>query len=409
MKKDFIFTFLTQIIILLSGLGVFKIAIMQFGDIGFSEFSLVKRNLAYIYTFILLGLGVAIPRYIAIEIGIKSGKENDVFLSALFIIFFSLTITIIIFLLFPKYISVLLFGNPDYTKFLLPIFISLVGLSLHSLIYAYYRGKMIFYFANFLQIINIGIVPIIVFLFAQNIEDVFIYTGLIMSILSSFVLVKIFLSNTFDFKITKNYMLKLFIYGTQRLPADIGLASLLTLPVIFTSHTDGPLIAGYIAFSISLLNLSGQVVAPIGLIMLPKISQLIGENNLLKIHFYIKKLFIFSVLISIIGTIFYQLFSVELLYLYLGNINQNLVNISRSVMWAGLFYPVFITMRSVIDAYYVKSYNTLSILAALIFFIITYIMNYSIIVSFVVSIIILVFFTIYFIIKILLKSLNDSK
>ncbi len=65
MKKDFILTFLTQIIILISGLLVFKLAMTQFGDIGFSEFSLVKRNLAYIYNFIFIVLGVAVPRYIA--------------------------------------------------------------------------------------------------------------------------------------------------------------------------------------------------------------------------------------------------------------------------------------------------------------------------------------------------------
>ncbi len=397
MKKDFILTFLTQIIILISGLLVFKLAMTQFGDIGFSEFSLVKRNLAYIYTFILLGLGVAVPRYIAMEIGTKSGKENDVFLSAFFIMLFSLAITIIIILLFPKNISTLLFGNQDYVKFLLPIFVSLIGLSLHSMIYAYYRGKMIFNHSNLLQIINMGIIPLIVFLFAQNIEDVFMYTGLMMSILSLLVLVKIFLSNTFDLKTTKKYIPKLFTYGIQRLPADFGLASLIALPAIFSAHSEGVIIAGYVAFSISLLSLSGQAVAPIGLIMLPKISHLIGEKDFVLIQYYVKKLFIFSVLIAISGTAIYQLFAKEILQLYLGNVELDLITISKNIMWGALFYPFYVTMRSVVDAYYARAYNTISILIALMVFLFLYLItdnNYN---SLIIALAVLSLMTFYFV------------
>ena len=404
MKKDFILTFLTQIIVLLSGLAVFKLAMIQFGDIGFSEFSIVKRNSTYLYTFIVLGLGITVPRYIAMEIGTKSGNENNVFLSAFVIMIFSLTITSMLLLFFQEEISFLLFGDQSYTKFLFPIFISIVGLSFHSIVYAYFRGKMIFITTNLLQIINMSLIPLAVFIFAQNIEEVFLYSGLIMAIINLIILIKIFLVNSFEFDQIKEFIPKLFVYSIQRMPATFGLASLLALPAIFTAHTDGVIIAGYVAFSISLLSLSGQAVAPIGLIMLPKISHLLGEKNFTMIQYYVKKLLIFSLFIVIMGTATYQFFAEDLLHLYLGEATLDLINISKNIMWGALFYPFFVTLRSVVDAYYVRAYNTVSILVSLVVFLLIYLItrdNYN---SLIIALSILSLMTFYFIKPILFRG-----
>ncbi len=397
MKKDFILTFLTQIFILISGLVVFKLAMIQFGDIGFSEFSLVKRNSTYLYTLITLGLGIALPRYIALEIGAKSENENNVFLSAFLIMGFFLIVSGVILLLFQKDISFLLFGDQNYTKFLLPIFMSIVGLSLHNIVYSYYRGKIIFNYANFLQIINIGFVPLIVFLFAKNIEEVFLYTGFIMSVISMTVLIRIFLTQKFEFGLLKVFIPKLFFYGLQRVPADFGLASLIALPAIFSAHTEGVIIAGYVAFSISLLGLSGQTVAPIGLIMLPKISHLLGEKNFTLIQHYVKKLFIFSLLIAIVGTTTYQFFAEEILCLYLGKVELDLITISKNILWGALFYPFYIAMRSIVDAYYDRAYNTISIFIAFVLFLIFYLMTHDIYNALIIALAVLSLMTLYFI------------
>ena len=397
MKKDFILTFLTQIIILISGLAVFKLAIMQFGDIGFSEFSIVKRNLAYLYTLIFLGLGVSVPRYIANEIGINSGNENNVFFAALIIVILSLITTGVLFFIFQEKTSFLLFGDGNYIKFLLPVFVSIIGLSMHSIVYSYYRGKMLFHYSNLLQITNMGFIPLSVFIFSESIEEVFLYTGYMMSTFSLIVLLKVLFLEDFNFNTSLNFIPKIFTYGIQRLPADFGLASLLALPVIFTAHTQGIIEAGYVAFSLSLLGLSGQAVAPIGLIMLPKISHLLGKNNFIKIQYYVKKLFIFSVLIAVIGTTIYQLFAKEILYLYLGEVELDLINISKSVMWGALFYPFYVTMRSIIDAYYVQAYNTFSILISLMVFLFLFFLTDDIYNSLIIALTLLSLITFYFI------------
>ena len=397
MKKDFIITFSTQIIVLVSGLIVFKLAMIQFGDIGFSEFSMVKRNIAYLYTLLLLGLGVAIPRYIAKEIGSKSGEENNIFFAASIILFCSLLTAGVLLFGFQEQITALLFGSQSFSKFIFPLFVSLAGLSLHGLLYAYYRGKMIFKTANMLQMINVGILPLVVFLFAHNTEEVFLYTGILMSAVSTPLLIYIFFTEKFQPGRSTHFIAMLFKYGIQRLPADFGLASLIALPAIFTAHTEGALVAGYVAFSMSLLSLSGQAVAPVGLIMLPKISHLLGEKNFTQMRYYVQRLLLFALGISLFGTILYQSFADQLLYLYLGHVSDELISISKQIMWGALFYPFYVTMRSVVDAYYTRAYNTVSILLALGIFLLLFTISHNVFNSLLIALCILMGVTFYFI------------
>lgn len=403
MKKDFILTFLTQIIVLVSGLAVFKLAMTQFGDIGFSEFSIIKRNLAYVYTIILLGLGIAVPRYIAIELGKKTKNENSIFIASLLIIGFLLFITAIITYIFNLQISFLLFGDKKYFYFIFPIYISILGLSLNEIVFSFYRGKSLFTTANILQIINLGFVPLLVFLFSKNISEVFLYSGMLMILTSSYFILKVISSEKFNWEKIKNFIPTLLRYGIKRVPADFGLASILVLPVIFASHSHDLITAGYIAFSISLLNLSGHIVAPIGLIMLPKISHLIGERNFTKIQEYVKKLFLFSLIISILGTITYQFFAKEILNIYLGKVELDLIDISKHIMWGILFYPFYVTMRSIIDAYYTRAYNTISILVSLIAFLLVYLVTQNIYNALILSLAILAIMTLYFIRPLLVR------
>jgi len=285
---------------------------------------------------------------------------------------------------------------------------SIVGLSLHTMAYSYYRGKMIFNYSNFLQIINMGFIPLSVFIFSENIEDVFLYTGLMMSSISLIVLTKIFLSQSFEVSTVKTFIPKLFTYGLQRVPADLGLASLIALPAILSAHTEGILVAGYVAFSISLLSLSGQAVAPIGLIMLPKISYLLGEKNFVLIQYYVKKLFIFSVLFAIIGTTIYQLFAEEILHLYLGKVELDLIDISKNIILGALFYPFYVTMRSIVDAYYARAYNTISIVTALVIFLLIYLITHNIYNALIIALAILALITLYFIKPLLFRTENET-
>ena len=404
MKKDFILTFITQFIVLASGLIIFRLAIVYFGEIGFSEYSILKRNLSYIYTLTYLGLGIAIPRYIALELGSKSKNIDNTFVAALLLVLLSLLSTGIFFIIFKEQLSFLLFGEKHYTYLILPLYISISGLLLHGCIYSYYRGKMLFKYANMLQMIHLGFIPLIVFLFSTTIEEVFIYTGGIVASTSTLLLINIIYSMQLNRASVTSYIPKLFIYGIQRLPADFSLASLIALPAIFIAHTNDIVAAGYVAFSISLLSLSGQVIAPIGLIMLPKISLLKGEENQHLIQHYTKKLLLFSIVVALIGSLIYQLFAKEILELYLNKTNINLISTSKKIMLGAFFYPIYVTMRSIVDGYYERSYNTVSAMLSLTVFLLYYQISGDIYNSLIIALFVLATATLFFIRPILYKG-----
>ena len=402
MKKDLIFTFFTQFIILVSSILSFKLANIHFGKIGFSEFSLIKRNLAYIYTMVFFGMGITLPRFISIEIGKKSGKENEIFIMSVFFLSIIMLLVGIISIFFKKELSNVLFGNTSYSYFIFPMYFSLIGLIMHGLLYSYYRGKMFFQRANVLQLINIGVFPLIIISIVSNIEDFFIVNGIIISLISFFLLIKILNSfNIKNFKFDKFLMKTVLSYSIQRIPGDFALASLLTLPVIFVSHLNGVLIGGYVAFSISLLNISAQIIAPIGLIMLPKISRLLGENKFNQIKYYIKRLMLFSIIIAITGTTIYQIFAKEILNLYLKDIDFKLIEISKKIMWGVLFYPIYVGLRSIIDAYYKIAFNTISIFVSLIIFLLIFFIFKNIYFAFIFALFSLAIITLYLSILIL--------
>ncbi len=157
-------------------------------------------------------------------------------------------------------------------------------------------------------------------------------------------------------------------YSLQRVPGDFGLSALFTLPAIFTAHVAGVKEAGGVSFAISLLTTSAAIFDPIDLIFLPKASQMIGTMNFRLLKLYIRKILKFTFLLTLSGVLFFEIFADEIISLYLGKSFSDLVLITRIIFFGSLFYNIYVSMRSIIDAYYVKSINTLNVLLSLLLF-----------------------------------------
>ena len=63
-KKDVIITIIGQLIVLLITFIVNKIVSVQLGTEGYTEFSIAKRSAGVISYVMLMGLGIAVPRFI---------------------------------------------------------------------------------------------------------------------------------------------------------------------------------------------------------------------------------------------------------------------------------------------------------------------------------------------------------
>lgn len=223
--------------------------------------------------------------------------------------------------------------------------------------------------ANILQILNAGVIPILVFVSHTDIVNILSLTGLFWILTSTITLILI--SKTMEWDKTASLfpcVKELLTYGIQRVPGDFGMAALISLPAIITAHMAGIKEAGYVAFGTTILNMTGALFAPFGLVFLSKASQLIANKDMDKLKDYILRLASLTILLTLSGLIFFEIFAGVIIKIYLGETFSDLILSARIIMLGCLAYTFYVSMRSIIDAYYVKAVNTLNIIMALLFF-----------------------------------------
>ncbi|RUM50242.1 MAG: hypothetical protein DSY47_02210 [Hydrogenothermus sp.] len=369
MKKDFIYTLITNIIVMVSGLLVYKLATLFFSIQGFAEYSLSKRIVSFLYPIFLLGLGVGITRYISISLKDKERIKN-IMISSILLVFISSLGVLIIFEVFKEKFSLLLFGSAEYVFLMFPLAVTIIALLWHSLIYNYYRGKFEIKKANIIQLINLGIIPIVVFFISRDVAQLFIYNGLLVLIISSLIVLYIVIKEKMYKVVYLNQLIfremkELFSYNIGRVPGDIGLAALFSLIPIFVTHLSSVKEGGIVAFGISLLNLTASFFATIGVVMLPKIGVLYSEKNYELIKKYMHKILKVSIFLSLLGVIIFFIFGDNILKMYLGKEIAAQSSVIKIIFLGTVPYVIYVSLRSIIDAIYTKPYNTINVLVSL--------------------------------------------
>ena len=366
MKKDLIITFITEFVVLGSGILVYRLAAGFLGEEGFSEYALSRRTVSLIQPALILGFGVGIPRYIAFAHASSNKEKPDTyFIGGISVLLFVALIFTLALNLFKGKFAFLLFGDSNYAHFMFPINLMLLGLILHASCYSYFRGRLFMLRANLLQMINLGFVPLLAFTLGNTTKQVLEITGLSWLIVSALFLLLIVWGIEWESRNLVPYTKELLTYGVRRVPGDFGLAILLTLPAILTAHIAGVKVAGSVAFGISLLNMSGTAFAPIGLILLPKASQAIANKDFETLRHYTSRLLKTTLLLTLVGVIFFEIFADKIINLYLGKSFSDMVLVARIIMIGAIAYTIYVSMRSIIDAYSVTAINTKNILISL--------------------------------------------
>lgn len=378
-KKDYIITFITEFTLLIAGLLVYRYANVYYGEEGFAKYALIRRTLSFIQPAILLGIGVGLPRYVSISESLKKEKDSDSYLfSSTFIIFLVLLIFSPALLIFKNEFSWLFFGEEKYAFLISPFLVLLIGICFHAIAYSYLRGRLMMLLANLLQFVNLGIVLIGSFFLSNNIVEVIYFTGFGWLLFSLVLLLPFWIKANIDYKLILLKSRELLKYGLQRVPGDFGLAALLSLPVFITTHYSDLETGGYVAFGISLLSMTGAFFAPISLILLPQTSALFinKEYDLLKKKS--KKILVMTITLSIIGLFIFELLANEILTLYLKEISSELVLVCMIIITGCVGYCIYVSLRSILDACYVKAINTINILIVVLFYCACEVINYFI-------------------------------
>jgi len=357
----YLITFITEFCVLVLGIYTYRLAGTRMGEQGFAEYALVRRTLAFLQPVVIAGMGVGIPRYVALHFEKEKEKAFRFFVHAIWLALLLTALACFFSILLSNFSMYLVFGSADYAFFAIPISISLLGLVLHSLAYGYYRGCMNMKLANILQVINTGLVPLSAFFFMKSISGIVLFTGCCWTMVSLIFFTVIF-RNRFKFKgFEKEKMNELIAYGLPRIPGDVLLALAFSLPSFWVAHLAGVQQAGYVAFGISLLSMTGAFFGPLSLVLLPEAAKKIASQQMTELKNSVKKMAGYTILLTVSGIAVFELFAEYIVQIFFGSENLELTLLCRYFIVASIGYTIYVVLRSVLDAYHKTAVNAINI------------------------------------------------
>lgn len=357
-------TFATEFVVLACQLLVYKLAAHFLGRAGFSEYAVARRTVALVYPIPLLGVAVALPRYVAHAIGSGNGaRTGRYFGAAVWCMGLGVLASALLMNLFSGMFAYAFFAGREYANLVLPLSVLLIGLVLHVLVYSYFRGRQAMRQANLLQLVNFGVVPLAAFLiFNGSVRSVIATTGLLTTLVAvialAFTPVRHVAEDVFP------EAKELLRYGLQRVPGDFVHMALFTLPVTFVAHFSGVQEAGYVAFGVSVLNMIGSMFSPLGLVLLPKASRMLAGGDLEELRAHVAQIVKATALVSVSIAVVLEFFAGELIRVYLGPSFSEAASFLRILVLAAVPYSLYCVLRNLVDAFHENAVNARNLLVA---------------------------------------------
>lgn len=372
-QRDHVTTFLAEGMVLLATVLVYRLAATELGDGGFERYTVVRRTTSFVQIIALCGLGVGIVRFAAMA----PTNENRVGLLKVAVERLGKVSAglLVIGWLFPAGLSSLFFGSAAYGTLILPVVLLAVGLLFHTLIHGYLRGASRLGTANVLQVASLGVVPVAAMFLFADLEGVLWATGGAWIVFSGVAIAASLMSAKPN--VDREEARMMIRFGTLRLPGDLLFASLLSVPVFVVNHVEGIAVGAGIAFAITLVNVAGAVYSPLSLILLPSVSAHIAKREWRQLFDRIRSVQRFVVVAGIIMVVAFEILATPLLHLYLGDLGTAMEPICRVAFLAAFPLGVFVSLRSVLDAYYHSPRNTFNLFGAFLVFALIVIVYWS--------------------------------
>tara|TARA_B100001765_G_scaffold125401_1_gene78420 strand:+ start:72 stop:1505 length:1434 start_codon:yes stop_codon:yes gene_type:complete len=312
------------------------------------EFLLIKRTLSSSMGILLIGMNIGLPNYL-------SRKFEDSYGDNAFVLFFIVTIPLTILLI----TGVIWFNiRGFYSNYFWYYFLFSFGISAQFMTYALYRGYMNMVGANIFQFIGTAIIPIIVFSLVTTIYNGLFWVGFTAT---SVMIFSFLLRNRgIHFgRISLKHSKRLIVYGIERIPSFISQFVLLAGVPIFIAQTVNFESVAYFNSSLSLVRLALLIINPLGMVLLPRIANMIAGKSLGDVQSLLKILLTAGIVFSLLGTIYIFLFAPIILEFWLGEVSDVGVLILRFSILALPFYTFAGLTRSPIDAVSERGYNSL--------------------------------------------------
>ena len=312
------------------------------------EFLFIRRTSYALVGVLLLGMNVGLPNFIAREHDDNFGDNALLTFIVFTIPFIAVFAMLVSWDLIPGF-------NPAYAE-IYSLFA--LGISSQYLVYGLFRGHMNMIAANLIQLIATAFIPFCVFFFMTGIETILnvMATGILTISIGSFLL----RNHGWSFgRISGQKLKKLWKYGLERIPSFLAEFFLLAgVPLLVVSDISFSDIS-YLNSTISLVRLFLVFVGPLGIILLPRISQALAQGKVAKVKRGIEMALLWIFFGGTLVAFSLSMFGPEILVLWLGKVSANGTWTVRVMLFALPFYAVVGILRSPIDAVSKRGYNSI--------------------------------------------------
>jgi O-antigen/teichoic acid export membrane protein len=370
LARDHLLTLVTELGVMGASLVVLKLAASYAGPAGFGEFVLARRMIGFIQLPVLCGVGLALTRAVAmVRGGGSAGSEWGYLDAALVITGCASLFAAVLLIAGARPFAAAALGASGYALLARALAPGVVALVLHGVAYGLLRGRQTMVPANLLQALNLGLIPLGVFLIPGLAIPQLV--GIIGSCQLTLALVTLAglrargprpapLGVTMRREGTE-----LLRYGAPRVPGEFVLGALSALPVTAAAHYGGAVEAGYVGLGLSLLTLVGSLFAPLGQVMLPAISAQVASGRTAGLARQTWLLTVVCAGLTALGVILIEVLAPWLLPAVFGPEFGAAVGPVRLIVLGAVPYVLYIVLRNVLDAIHAAPLNAVNLVVAL--------------------------------------------
>lgn len=374
----------TELLVMASGILILTLAASLLGPVGFGEYALSRRVVGLLYLPLIMGLGVAAPRYIAIaRAGAMTGFSESSFATATLTAGLLPPLLIVLLMnLAPASSATIIFGTRELALLVPPATIALAGIALHSVVYGVYRGRSEMHFANLMQLINLGVVPIMVFgLGERTAPAVIAATGAGWLVVSGFALTHVLWRERSEWRgiaPVRAHLRILLRFGLPRVPGEFALVGLFAIPSLIAVRIHGVVEAGQLSAALSVLSMAAGAFTPVGLVLLPRASAQAATGDIEGLRKLVLKILAGGILLATTGVIVGEMLIPTFVRWYFGPAFVSAIPVFRACLIGAIPYAVYILMRSILDALDVKAVNSRNLVLSLVAAVVLCFVNTSI-------------------------------
>jgi O-antigen/teichoic acid export membrane protein len=370
LARDHIMTFGTEFGVMGASLIMLKLAAAYAGTSGFGEFVLGRRVIGFIQLPALCGIGLALTRSVAIARASGRQLAEWKYLDAAVLITCctgALAVAMLVFERAP--IAKVALGGAAMAPLALALAPGVAGLILHGVAYGMLRGRQTMVPANVLQGINLGFVPLGVFIFpGLSVPQLLCGIGVAQLAVAVIALLAIRTQGprvaTWDETWGESGR-ELLRYGAPRIPGEFALGAMNALPVMAAAYYGGAVAAGQVGLGLSLLSLLSSVFAPLGQVLLPSISGRAAAGEVKGLGRGIWQLTAVCMALTAVGVLLLEVLASWLLPLVFGAGFAAAVLPVRIIVLGAMPYVAYVVLRNVLDALDTAPLNAANLFAAL--------------------------------------------